>query len=134
MMRTRPVLALLILAPLLAACGIAPPDILLSPGQADLGEIPNGEIRRIQIEVRNIGEAPLRIIEVITTCGCTTANVEPSVIPSGASAILTIVFDSGAHGPEFVGSVQRQVVLVTNDPDEEEVTFRFWANVRVSDP
>jgi hypothetical protein len=128
------VLTMIFLGLLLGACGRAPPDILLWPEQIDMGQVPNGEIRQIEVEVQNIGESPLRIEQISTSCGCTTAGVDHSIVAVGETTILTVSFDSGAHGPEFTGSVVREVFLVTNDPDEEEVTFRFSADVTTADP
>jgi hypothetical protein len=95
----------------------------------DLGSMPNGEVREFQVEVRNVGTGVLQIEAVSTSCGCTTARVEPSEIEPGASGTLYVTFDSGTHGPEMVGSVTRQVFIASNDPREPEVTFTFTAEV-----
>ncbi len=79
--------------------------------------------------MRNSGQADLVIETVTTTCGCTTATLEPMTIPPGKEATLHIEFDSGAHGPELTGRLMRQVILLSNDPETPEATVQFVANV-----
>ena len=42
-------------------------------------------------------------------------------------------YDSGAHGPEFSGEVERQVFIASNDPDTREVILDLSANVVLED-
>lgn len=124
----------LLLAVLLAACGGGAPDIDLSQSQTDLGVVTNGEIRTIEISVQNLGSDDLIIEAVTTSCGCTSAGISPQVIPPGGTGILAIRYDSGAHGPDEVGPVMRQVFIASNDPDETEFEFRFTAEVVQAQP
>lgn len=133
--RIAPLLALgLLMGVLLAACGEAAPDIDLSQSSADLGPVTNGEIQTLEIPVRNLGGSELIIEAVTTSCGCTTADITPEVIAAGGSGLLTIRFDSGAHGPDEVGPVMRQVFIASNDPDETEFEFRFTAEIIPAQP
>jgi hypothetical protein len=124
----------LLLAVLLAACGGGTPDIELAESQTDLGVITNGEIPTIEIAVRNLGEGDLVIEGVSTSCGCTSASVTPEVIPPGGTGTLAIRYDSGAHGPDEVGPVMRQIFIASNDPDKPEVEFRLLAEVIAAQP
>ncbi len=125
---------MLLLAVLLAACGAGAPDIELAEPQTDLGVVTNGEIPTIEIAVRNLGKGDLVIEAVTTSCGCTTASITPEVIPPGATGTLSIRYDSGAHGPDEVGPVMRQIFIASNDPDEAELEFRFTAEVVAAQP
>lgn len=116
-------------AALLAACGGGAPDIDLAQTQTDLGVVTNGEIRTLEIPVQNLGSGDLIIEAVTTSCGCTSAAITPEVIPPGGSGTLAIRYDSGAHGPDEVGSVMRQVFIASNDPSDPEVEFRFTAEI-----
>lgn len=113
----------------LASCAKEQPDIALEQAEADFGVVPNGELRSVEVRVENRGGGDLRIESVTTSCGCTTASVDPQVIPAGGASVLRVDFDSGAHGPELTGSVVRQVFIASNDPDEPEVEFRIRAEV-----
>ena len=79
------------------------------------------------VAVRNDGDAPLVVTEVLTTCGCTTAALEPMTLAPGEAGNLHIIFDSGAHGPELTGPIMRRVILVSNDPILPEATVDLQA-------
>ena len=118
------------LAVVLAACGSSgEPAIQLGSEQVDLGAMSNGTIEEFSVEVRNLGNAPLVIEAVTTSCGCTSASVTPQTIEPGEVGELMVVYDSGAHGPEFAGEVQRQVFIASNDPDLREVVLNLQATV-----
>ena len=114
---------------IVSGCAPALPDIALERAEVDLGNVPNGEVRSFKVVVANRGQGDLVIEAVTTTCGCTTASIEPGVIPPGGTGDLIIHYDSGAHGADFSGQVARQVFVDTNDPDEPEVEFSFTAMV-----
>jgi len=122
-------ITILMLAILLAACTSKPPQINLEYTKYDFGDVVNGDIIAQEVTVKNIGGEDLYVSEVITTCGCTTATLEPRVIPAGEEAKLQVTFDSGAHGPYLEGEIIRRVILVTNDPDQYEATVDFAANI-----
>ena len=96
---------------------------------ADLGQVKNGEIRSFEVPIQNLGAGDLVVEAVTTSCGCTTASISPDVILGGDSGMLTVSYDSGAHGPSEVGTIMRQIFIATNDPDESEIEFRFRAEV-----
>lgn len=129
--RTRwlPLTVIAATAALLAACAGREPDIQLDQLQVELGQVVNGEVRTLEVPLRNQGEVDLVIQAVTTSCGCTTAQVEPSTVKPGERALLRISFDSGAHGPTEVGPVMRQVFIASNDPDQPEVELRFTAEI-----
>lgn len=119
---------------LLTACGGGVPDLVLSQEEAHLGEVVNGEVRTLEIPIRNQGDGPLIIEAVSTSCGCTSAQVEPSTIAPGESGVLRVSYDSGAHGPEVNGPVMRQIFIASNDPDQPEAEFRIVAEVLPAQP
>ena len=81
------------------------------------------------ITVQNTGKADLIFNSVTTTCGCTTASLNPMSIPVGGGTTLQINFDSGAHGSYLTGEVVRQVILISIDPQQPEATVTFVANI-----
>lgn len=118
---------------LLAACGgggsAGAPRIELETTSLELGEMPNGEIAERVVAVRNDGDAPLVVTSITTSCGCTTAALEPMTIGPGESGALRIAFDSGAHGPELRGPLMREVTLVSNDPALPEAVVAVTATI-----
>jgi hypothetical protein len=128
-MRTKLVIFTLIIAFLLAACTSNQPSIVLEEEQFDLGDVTNGEILTHEIRVSNQGYSPLIVESVSTSCGCTTATLEPMTIQPGKLGTLHIELDSGAHGPELTGELIRQIFIVSNDPNTPEAKIEFVANV-----
>ena len=123
------ILVLGAIALLLAACSSGTAELVLDQTTLDLGQVINGEVRTIEIPLRNTGSSDLVIQSVTTSCGCTSAEVSPLLIPPGESGVLLVQFDSGAHGPEANGPVMRQVFITSNDNEESEMEFRFTAVV-----
>jgi hypothetical protein len=113
----------------LAACAYGQPQINLETTNFDFGDVINGEVLSREIVVNNEGNEPIIAQSVSTTCGCTTATMEPMTIPVGGSANLHITFDSGAHGPELTGQVTRQIFITSNDPNQPEAMVEFTANI-----
>ncbi|NOX61636.1 MAG: DUF1573 domain-containing protein [Chloroflexi bacterium] len=107
----------------LAACGKAPPRIVVEPAMQDLGERPQ-ELLELTYTVRNEGGSPLEITRVSTSCDCTKATLERNVIPPGESAQLLVTLDPIEDN--LYGNILRVIYLRTNDPEtpEAEVEFR----------
>lgn len=122
----------------LAACGggesAGTPVIVLDASALDLGEMPNGEVVERVVTVRNDGDAPLVVDTVTTSCGCTTAALEPMTIEPGESGMLSIAFDSGAHGPELRGPLMREVMIASNDPVMPEAVVAVTAMILAPTP
>lgn len=71
--------------------------------------------------LRNDGDAPLRILEIKSTCGCTVGALSDDVIEPGAEATLLTRYNlRGRRGPE-----DSALVLRTNDPDRPEFSLHM---------
>jgi hypothetical protein len=78
--------------------------------------------------VQNVGSADLVASNLVTSCGCTVADLSSSVIPPGQRADLTVTFDPDFH--EVRGAVTRLVWFATNDPTQPWVEVRITASVQ----
>ena len=78
--------------------------------------------------LQNTGTADLVISNLVTSCGCTTAELSSSVIPPGYRADLTVTFDADYHPTR--GEVTRLVWFATNDPTQPWVEVRITADVQ----
>lgn len=115
---------------LLTACSAGgTAEISLETEQFEFGDVINGTIMTKDLTVSNAGSAPLLVEAVSTSCGCTTAVLDPMTIAPGESANLHIEFDSGAHGPELVGEFSRQIFIASNDGQTPEARIEFVANI-----
>lgn len=113
----------------LVACGGGAPAIVLETESLDLGDVPNGTIATRDVAVRNDGDAMLVVDTISTSCGCTSATLEPMQIAAGETGTLHIEYDAGAHGPDLTGPLVRQVFVNSNDPDQPEVVVELAVNV-----
>lgn len=115
---------------LLAACAPSAPDIDVA-ATIDMGSVVKGERAVADIPVQNLGGAPLTIVAVSTSCGCTKATLTPMTIPAGDEAVLRIEYDSAAH-EEDLGPIERFVFISSDDPDEDDVQIKFsvWVEAR----
>ncbi|MCB0112575.1 MAG: DUF1573 domain-containing protein [Caldilineaceae bacterium] len=93
----------------------------------DWGEIPVRPPVQQTFPIQNKGNEPLIVTKVVTSCGCTVADLSSSYIPAGRRADLVVTFDPAYH--DTSGPVTRIVWLETNDPDTPLVELRLDANV-----
>ncbi len=119
MLRAAALLAVLALA----ACSEGPGDIDVA-GSHDMGTVVKGALAVAEMPVRNLGEGPLTVLGVSTSCGCTKATLTPMIIPSGGEGRLRIEYDSAAHETDL-GRIDRSVFISSDDPDEDDVQIRF---------
>lgn len=126
MWKTIPIL--LLAGWLVAAC--APPEADIDVASTlDLGTVVKGDLAVAELPVRNLGDGPLTVLAVSTSCGCTKATVSPMIIPPGSEASLRVEYDSAAHETEL-GSVERFVFISSDDPDERDVSIKITVFVR----
>ena len=97
-------LAMIVIAGVVVSCSSAQPAIDVETIELDLGDVPNGEIAARDVAVRNTGDAILVIEAISTSCGCTTATLEPMQLGPGESGVLHIEFNSGAFTAGFRAS------------------------------
>lgn len=108
---------------LLAACVPKAPDIDAMETY-DLGTAVKGEVAVADLPVRNLGDAPLKVEAIATSCGCTTAKLSSMTIPPGGEATLHVEYDSNAHEADL-GEIERFVFISSNDPDESDKRIKF---------
>jgi len=121
-------LALSILVLLLGGCAGGKPDIAVATKRHDFGQVKQGDVVSTEIAVRNTGNKELKIESVATSCGCTSAQVKPKIIPSGGEGKLVIRYDSGSHPDK--GPIERHIYIASNDPEKAEVDIIITAEVQ----
>jgi hypothetical protein len=114
-------------APQPAPANVSLPQLELPNAIYDFGRIPKRPDVAHVFAVQNIGDADLEIRNLVTSCGCTVAELSSSVIPPGQRADLTVTFDPDFH--ETKGQVTRLVWFATNDPTQPWVEVRIDAEV-----
>lgn len=91
-----------------------------------MGRMAEGEVLEGRFCVANVSERPLVIVQVITGCGCTTADYDPAPIAPGDTILMTWRFDSrGRLGQQFksieIITAERQCATIYLDG---EVTLK----------
>ncbi len=103
------------------------PRLDLPTRSHDFGRIPRrGKVSHI-FAVQNVGTSDLVVRNLVTSCGCTVAELSSRVIPPGRRADLLVTFDPDYH--ETRGPVVRVVWFATNDPAHPWVEVRITADV-----
>lgn len=81
----------------------------LAPGQEEI---------ELAFEARNTSTGPVAIETVDSSCGCTTADIEPRIIAAGATARLRAVYRAGGRA----GTVHR-TIRVKSAAGEDTLSF-----------
>jgi len=119
--------SMLLLGLLVAGCASGQPKIELPQTEHDFGDVRQGDIVTVTLPVRNVGEKDLHIKSVSTSCSCTSAKVEPLVIPPQGEATLTAWYNSGLHPDK--GPIWRVVFITSDDPKTPEAKVDIRATV-----
>ncbi len=119
----------------------------LKRAEHDWGQIRiNGGDVKQSFVIENIGEGPLQLYNIKTSCMCTTAYLSLDdqkspvfgmhdkssyimTVPPGKSAKLNVVFNPAYHGPAGLGQITRMVTIETNDRENPKLTFKLMALV-----
>lgn len=81
----------------------------------DFGKIAeDSESASFDFVIRNVGNAPLIIQRVSTTCGCTTPNYTNQPILPGKDGIITVTYSTVGRP----GAFNKKITVFTNVPDE----------------
>jgi len=78
----------------------------------DFGKVDQGKVLTYSFKFKNVGDAPLTINNVRTTCGCTAAVVKGKKLNPGKEGEIKITFNTTGYG----GNVSKYVYVETNDP------------------
>jgi hypothetical protein len=111
-----------------APAGAPVPQLDLPSTNHDFGLIPKHPDVAHVFAIQNTGTVDLHIENLVTSCGCTTAELSSSSIPPGQRADLTVTFDPDYHLTQ--GPVVRLVWFATDDPTQPWAELRITADVR----
>ena len=115
-------------APRQAPANVSLPRLDMPSTGHGFGRIPKRLNVAHVFAVQNSGAADLEIRNLVTSCGCTTAQLSSSIIPPGRRADLTVAFDPDFH--ETRGDVTRLVWFATNDSTQPWIEVRITADVQ----
>ena len=101
------------------------PRIELDSVDYTFGRVPNDRAVEHVFKVTNTGNRPLVITRVQTSCGCTAAMMETSVIDAGKTGRLRVSFNP--HNQKT--SVTRTISIYSNDTVDPVLQVKLTANV-----
>ncbi len=108
--------------------GVSGPMVDIPRASFDFGEIPPDPPVSYVFAIQNTGTADLHLSNLVTSCGCTIAELSSSVIAPGHRADLQVFFDPDFH--KTVGQVTRVVWMKSDDPTRPWLEIRVEANVQ----
>ena len=97
------------------------PRISIDEPNFNFGFAPEGSFMVHQYVIRNIGDEPLQIKRVRTTCGCASAPVKKNLLQPNESTVVTLIFNS----TRYFHKTSKAAIISTNDPTRpsEKITF-----------
>jgi hypothetical protein len=115
--RTLAVLAIAgILAIVCTSAATADPKIQINT-KYDFGTVAQGAKVDMKYDLKNVGDAPLKIGPIHPSCGCTDVTATMNVVPPGKTAAIKAVFNAGGYR----GKVTKTIAVQTNDPKNQNV-------------
>ncbi len=86
------------------------PKIEFNKISHDFGELTEGEIVECIFRYKNTGKAPLKILTVVTDCGCTVPEFSSDNILQGKAGMIKVVFNSTG----FRNNIYKTIDVETN--------------------
>lgn len=74
------------------------PDFKFEKETNDFGKIPQGKPVSYDFKFTNVGEQPLIISNVESTCGCTVPKYTSTPIKKGETGTITVTFNAASPG------------------------------------
>ena len=100
------------------------PLLLVTQTEIDLGQVPKGSSAEARFELRNAGNADLRVLDVQSGCACTIATYDELIPPGGVGYVTATLLTETLNG-----QVGQGIKLRTNDPTSPSVALVVRAEV-----
>ncbi|MEE4198747.1 MAG: DUF1573 domain-containing protein [Bacteroidales bacterium] len=102
------------------------PSIEFEERNFNFGKIPSAQ-KHIEknFVFKNTGKSDLVIHKIRTTCGCTTANPEKTVLQPGESSSFKAIFTPGSRK----GMQRKSIYVISNDPANPEVRLMIRGEI-----
>jgi len=95
------------------------PRLELSQREWNFGRVWSGDPCQTEVELRNTGNATLRIINVKSSCGCAVAKPKRSELAPGEADAMVVTYDTRKNQKK----VSHTITIETNDPVEPQIRF-----------
>ncbi|MGC9529985.1 MAG: rhodanese-like domain-containing protein [Candidatus Bipolaricaulaceae bacterium] len=109
--------------------GLAGPRIVVTPEVYEFGAVVDGSQVKLEVTVRNDGDAPLHIQRVVPSCGCTSAPLPRDTLAPGQAVKIAISFNTTGYS-RYSQPVSTTVSIHATDPSRRRVTVTIRGVVR----
>lgn len=99
-------------------------DVVFSPTQWDLGELPRGVVEQLTVDITNTGDKAVEI-EFISTCACFYPDRYNLTVPAGGEEAVVFYYDTS----DDAGSFEKYVIVRTDDPGLPKALFAATGSV-----
>jgi len=114
----------------LSVIGVATPKIRVDSETYDFGSVIAGTFVSHRFIITNIGDSPLTIKNVRTSCGCTVVDLQKQVLAAGESEELQA--DLSTFG--YHGRIEKRIYVESDDHSNALVTLRLTGVVEPAQP
>jgi len=105
----------------------AVPKIKFDKSTHDFGVLNRGDKVYVEFRYTNVGNAPLKIKEIYSPCGCTAFEASSEALLPGDKSVIKVRFDTtDKRGPQ-----KQPITVITNEPDDNVKTLILLADVFV---
>ena len=101
------------------------PKIEFDETEFDFGKAEEGEDVEHVFTFRNVGDKPLSIHKVLTSCKCTGALTTSGEVPPGGQGEIKVTFRTQG----FQGAVEKSLAVECNDPENDRVRISIKGEV-----
>ena len=116
----------LLLVCLTAALAHAQPRAQVLQPDFQFGQIWDDVPVRHEFVIKNIGDQPLHIAQIQTTCGCLATNPGPRTVPPGEQTTIEITL----RADRMQGPISKRTNVICNDPTQQVVPLTMSGTVR----
>ena len=114
----------------IAVAATAAPIIEVDSADYDFGKLVGAPAITHRFIISNIGDAPLSILDVRTSCGCTATALPESELAPGESVELEATVDLTG----FSGHVSQAIYILSNDIIHRKLTLHITGQVIPAQP
>jgi hypothetical protein len=93
----------------------------------DWGQIAASGVVSAVLTVANIGNGPVHVDQLLSSCSCLTGNMSAQDLPVGNRATLVALYDPGLDGQK--GAVERTLSILSTAGNETVKTLTFKATI-----
>ncbi len=91
----------------------------------DFGDVKEGTNVFYRFELINTGKSDLMIRKITSSCGCTTSNIDKTLLKPDENCFVSASFNTGGRS----GEQQKTITIVTNDPKNPTIILSLIGKI-----